>query len=69
MVTLRQVNRAAEREEQFRALQDALRQTFDCVVSEPVPERLRELVTRLERELNDPAHHRGQWGTTDCVEP
>lgn len=31
MVTLRQVRRAAEREEQFRAMQHALRRTFDYV--------------------------------------
>ena len=53
MVNLRQVRRAAEREEQFRALQQALRQTFDCVAREPVPDRLRALVEVLERKLLD----------------
>jgi anti-sigma factor RsiW len=51
MVTLRQVRRAAEREEQFRAMQHALRRTFDYVAAEPVPERLRALIETLERRL------------------
>jgi hypothetical protein len=37
MVTLCEVRRAAEREEQFRAMQHALRVTFQCVEEEPVP--------------------------------
>jgi hypothetical protein len=52
MVTLRQVRRSAEREEQFRALQQALRATFQCVAEEPVPERLRLLVERLDVRLD-----------------
>ena len=53
MVTLRRVRRAAEREEEFRAMQQALRVTFQCVAEEPVPERLRLLVQELERRLHD----------------
>jgi hypothetical protein len=56
MVTLRQVRRAAEREKQFRALEQALRMTFQHVAEEPVPERLRSLVQHLERRLNDADH-------------
>ena len=52
MVTLRQVQRAAEREQQLRAIQQALRQTFDYVATEPVPDSLRALVETLERKLN-----------------
>ena len=51
MVTLRQVQRAAEREQQFQLIRRALRQTFDCVAAEPVPDRLRALVETLERRL------------------
>ena len=53
MVTLHQLRRAAEREEQFRRMQYALRETFKCVAEEPVPERLRALVDSLERKLKD----------------
>ncbi len=52
MATLRQVRRAAAREEHFRALRDALRQTFNCVAEEPVPDRLRALAETLDRKLN-----------------
>jgi hypothetical protein len=53
MVRLREVRRAAEREEQFRAMQQALRVTFQCIAEEPVPERLRLLVQKLEGRLED----------------
>jgi hypothetical protein len=53
MVRLREVRRAAEREEQFRAMQQALRVTFQCVAEEPVPERLRLLIQRLQDRLDD----------------
>jgi hypothetical protein len=53
MVTLRQVRRAAEREEQFRAMQRALRVVFQGLAEEPLPERLKSLAQELERRLND----------------
>ncbi|MPZ38071.1 MAG: hypothetical protein GEU95_08390 [Rhizobiales bacterium] len=52
MVTLREVRRAAARQEQFRGLQDGLRQIFDCVAEEPVPDKLRSLAAKLDSSLN-----------------
>jgi hypothetical protein len=60
MVTLRRVQRAAEREEQFRTMQQALRRTFDYVAAEPVPERLRALVETLEHQLKNPRGERAR---------
>jgi hypothetical protein len=48
MVTLRQARRAAEREELLRKLGDGLRRTFDDIAEEPVPERLRVLLAKLQ---------------------
>lgn len=53
MVTLRQVRLAAEREERLRVLGDGLRQTFSGIAEEPIPERLRLLLVKLEDRLRN----------------
>ena len=59
MVRLRTYLRAAERDTRLAALGKCLRVMFSEIESEPLPDRLRELVQRLERqqEIRPPTNH------------